>query len=390
MSEKREKFLEDAPESPSREYGIYVSDIARGVTDEQLRDAFSSIGKVYDALIVKNKFTGETKGYGFVRFYNMDDVFSALDCKELPRFEDSVSHKLQTVRVTIADPKDTLYLGNIPRGWTEEDVMKVLFELGGDAPRKFRFAENSKNFGFVTYRDHESAVNALKLIQRPPPGSNTPFTAYLAPPKFSDPRTAPTMKVLFVRGIGQLTSNDLKELFGGASIVEKVVVPFDSVKKSPLGHAYVHFFSSKSASEVKEKYNGYEHEAGRCLSIEWSLPRTATKKPENNPPFPEFPHYAYPYPYPPPYPYMEGYPPYPPPYYGGGEFREVPHPHYPYPIPPPPPAGHSSRQSRASTSAPPPPYPHESYAYPPQPFYGPTSPGKAITHKANRYLPYQR
>jgi len=93
MSE-RGRFPNEAPDSPSREYGVYVSDIARGVTNEQLKDAFSSIGRVYDALIVKNKFTGETKGYGFVRFHNMDDVYAALDCKELPRFEDSVSHKL--------------------------------------------------------------------------------------------------------------------------------------------------------------------------------------------------------------------------------------------------------------------------------------------------------
>lgn len=38
------------------------SDIARGVTDEQLTEAFSIYGKVFEAKVVKNKFTGETKG----------------------------------------------------------------------------------------------------------------------------------------------------------------------------------------------------------------------------------------------------------------------------------------------------------------------------------------
>jgi len=390
MSEKRPRFLHEAPDSPSREYGIYVSDIARGVTDEQLKDAFSSIGRVYDALIVKNKFTQETKGYGFVRFFNMDDVYAALDCKELPRFEDSVSHKFQTVRVTIADPKDTLYIGNIPRGWTEEDVLKILHECGGQDPRKFRFAENTKSFGFVTYRDHETAVTALKAIQRPPAGAHqTPFTAYLAPPKFSDARNAPTMKVLFVKGIGQMTSNELKELLGGQSVVEKVVIPFDSAKRIPLGHAYVHFFSAKTASEAKDKYNAYEHEEGKRLTIEWSLPKAATRKPDPAPAFPEFPPYAYPYPYPHPYPYFQEYS-YPPPYYGG-EFREIPYPHYPPGYHVPPTAGHSSRRSGSTSTSPAPygPYPHDPYAYPPA-FYGPTSPGKTLTHKGNRYLPYQR
>lgn len=60
--QQQQRFQYDVGDEPPLEYGIFVSDIARGVTDQELKDAFSSAGQVTDALVVKNKFTGETKG----------------------------------------------------------------------------------------------------------------------------------------------------------------------------------------------------------------------------------------------------------------------------------------------------------------------------------------
>lgn len=80
--------------SGPQENSVFVTDIARGVTDELLKEKFAPYGTVVDAFVVKNKFTGDTKGYGFVKFESMDDVYATLDAKELPRFEDSVSHKV--------------------------------------------------------------------------------------------------------------------------------------------------------------------------------------------------------------------------------------------------------------------------------------------------------
>jgi RNA recognition motif-containing protein len=64
------------------------SDIARGTTDEQLKQAFERCAPVRDAFVVRNKFTGETKGYGFVCFQTMEDVYKCLDWDSLPRFKD--------------------------------------------------------------------------------------------------------------------------------------------------------------------------------------------------------------------------------------------------------------------------------------------------------------
>ena len=41
------------------------TDIARGVTDEVLKDKFKDFGTVVDAFVVKNKYTGDTKGFSY-------------------------------------------------------------------------------------------------------------------------------------------------------------------------------------------------------------------------------------------------------------------------------------------------------------------------------------
>lgn len=43
-------------------YCFSQTDIARGVTDDLLKDKFREFGNVQEAFVVKNKFTGETKG----------------------------------------------------------------------------------------------------------------------------------------------------------------------------------------------------------------------------------------------------------------------------------------------------------------------------------------
>jgi RNA recognition motif-containing protein len=45
---------------------IYVGNLAYGVTDEQLQSAFGAFGEVSSATVVTDKFSGQSKGFGFV------------------------------------------------------------------------------------------------------------------------------------------------------------------------------------------------------------------------------------------------------------------------------------------------------------------------------------
>lgn len=45
---------------------IYVGNLSQEVTEEDLRQAFEAFGQVESAAIIKDKFTGESRGFGFV------------------------------------------------------------------------------------------------------------------------------------------------------------------------------------------------------------------------------------------------------------------------------------------------------------------------------------
>jgi RNA recognition motif-containing protein len=45
---------------------IYVGNLAYSVTDDQLQTAFGAFGEVTSATVISDKFSGQSKGFGFV------------------------------------------------------------------------------------------------------------------------------------------------------------------------------------------------------------------------------------------------------------------------------------------------------------------------------------
>ena len=45
---------------------VYVGNLPFSTTDEQLREMFASFGETSEVTIIKDKFSGRSKGFGFV------------------------------------------------------------------------------------------------------------------------------------------------------------------------------------------------------------------------------------------------------------------------------------------------------------------------------------
>lgn len=45
---------------------IFVGNLSRDVVDDDLRQAFQSFGEVTSANVIRDKFTGDSRGFGFV------------------------------------------------------------------------------------------------------------------------------------------------------------------------------------------------------------------------------------------------------------------------------------------------------------------------------------
>jgi RNA recognition motif-containing protein len=65
---------------------IYVGNISRDASESDLREAFAPFGEIQSVAIIKDKFTGESRGFGFVEMPNKAEgeaAIAALNGKDL-------------------------------------------------------------------------------------------------------------------------------------------------------------------------------------------------------------------------------------------------------------------------------------------------------------------
>ena len=78
---------------------IYVGNLSYNTTDDTLANAFSQYGEVTSAVIIKDRYTEQSKGFGFVEMSDpaaADEAIANLNGKELDG---------RRVRVNIAEDK---------------------------------------------------------------------------------------------------------------------------------------------------------------------------------------------------------------------------------------------------------------------------------------------
>jgi RNA recognition motif-containing protein len=79
---------------------IYVGNLAYGVTDADLSQAFAAYGAVASASVIKDKFSGQSKGFGFVEMPNNSEANEAIkNLNEKPL-------KGRNMRVNEAKPRE--------------------------------------------------------------------------------------------------------------------------------------------------------------------------------------------------------------------------------------------------------------------------------------------
>lgn len=58
---------------------IYVGNFASDVTEEDLKQAFEAYGQVASVTIIKDKFSGESRGFGFVDMPAKKEALEAIN-----------------------------------------------------------------------------------------------------------------------------------------------------------------------------------------------------------------------------------------------------------------------------------------------------------------------
>lgn len=95
---------------------IYVSNLSFDVQDEDLKEFFTPYGEVTSAKVITDKFSGRSRGFGFVEMPDTDAANKAITAL------DNGTVDGRPVRVTVAKPKESRpanNFGNSNRGFNK-------------------------------------------------------------------------------------------------------------------------------------------------------------------------------------------------------------------------------------------------------------------------------
>jgi len=79
---------------------LYVGNLAYSVSSDDLRELFSQAGEVQSATVISDKFSGQSKGFGFVEMATAEEAGRAIE-----QFNDS-ELKGRNIKVNEAKPRE--------------------------------------------------------------------------------------------------------------------------------------------------------------------------------------------------------------------------------------------------------------------------------------------
>ncbi len=84
---------------------LYVGNLAYSVTQNDLEDLFSKVGPVQSVAVISDKFSGQSKGFGFVEMTNAEDAAKAIQTLN------ETELKGRNIKVNEAKPRESSFGG---------------------------------------------------------------------------------------------------------------------------------------------------------------------------------------------------------------------------------------------------------------------------------------
>jgi RNA recognition motif-containing protein len=84
---------------------LYVGNLAYSVGNADLEELFAQVGKVESVAVIMDKFSGQSKGFGFVEMSTAEEAATAIS-----RFNDT-DLKGRNIKVNEAKPRESSFGG---------------------------------------------------------------------------------------------------------------------------------------------------------------------------------------------------------------------------------------------------------------------------------------
>lgn len=183
---------------------LIINYLPANMSEEQLRHIFSGYGEIASVKIVRDKATGRSLGYGFVKYVKGEDANLACQSMNGQQMEN------KKLKVAVSKPPGTerncnLYVAGLEPHVNQEDLFNIFKAYGTVCETKIltgkelnekngtdKPADVSRGVGFVRYESSTDAQNAIKALNGITlTGSTKPLTVRVAEKKDNKSMPAP-------------------------------------------------------------------------------------------------------------------------------------------------------------------------------------------------------
>lgn len=145
---------------------LIVNYLPPSLTEDGMRNLFSPYGQIDSARLIVNKYTGQSLGYGFVRYSNAQSAQNAIN--ELHNFK--IENKV--LKVNIARPASqsqttNMYVSGLGQHVTKADLEEAFGAYGKISDSKIVYSTPtatdavSRGIGFVRFAERDDAERAV-------------------------------------------------------------------------------------------------------------------------------------------------------------------------------------------------------------------------------------
>ncbi|BBG97700.1 RNA-binding family protein with RRM/RBD/RNP motifs, partial [Prunus dulcis] len=257
---------------------VFIGGLPKDTLEEDLRDLCDEIGEIIEIRLMQDRETGESKGYAFIGFKTKEVAQKAIEELHNKAF------KGKTLRCSLSETKHRLFIGNVPKIWTEDEFRKVIEEVGPGVEhieliKDPQNPSRNRGFAFVLYYNNACADYSRQKMSNSNfrLDGNSPTVTWADPKSTSDHSAAAQVKALYVKNIPENTSTEkLKELFQRHGEVTKVVMPPGKGGQGKRDFGFVHFAERSSALKAVKDTEKYEID-GHPLEVVLAKPQTEKK-----------------------------------------------------------------------------------------------------------------
>uniref|UniRef100_A0A1J3G7A1 Heterogeneous nuclear ribonucleoprotein Q n=1 Tax=Noccaea caerulescens TaxID=107243 RepID=A0A1J3G7A1_NOCCA len=262
---------------------VYLGGIPTDVSEKDLKGFCESIGEVTEVRIMREKESGDGKGYAFVTFRNKDLASEAIDHLNNTEF------KGKRIKCSTTQAKHRLFLGNVPRSWTETDIRKTASRIGPgvqiiELPKDPQNTSRNRGFAFIEYYNHACAEYSKQKMSNPSfkLDDNAPTVSWAESRSGGGDSSASQVKALYIKNLPRdITQERLKALFDHHGKILKVVIPPAKPGKEDSRYGFVHYAERTSVMKALKNTERYEID-GHMLDCTLAKPQADQKGNNNN------------------------------------------------------------------------------------------------------------